>query len=85
MQVGRTLWLAVFLIIVLCGQQVRAAKPTILVVESYNVEMEWDVSYKQALEETLETLGQKYKLEYTGGKRDLVGKAGLTKKVSARF
>ena len=61
MQVGRTLQFAVFLIIALCGCDVLAAKPAILVVESYNVEMEWDVSYKQALEEAL---GQKYKLEY---------------------
>jgi ABC-type uncharacterized transport system substrate-binding protein len=61
MQVGRTLWFGVILVIALCGRHVIAAKPTILVVESYNVEMEWDASYKQALEEAL---GKKYKLEY---------------------
>lgn len=39
----------------------RAGQETILVVESYNVEMAWDVAYKKALEETL---GERYKLEY---------------------
>jgi len=39
----------------------RAGPDTILVVESYNVEMAWDAAYKKALEDTL---GERYKLEY---------------------
>lgn len=39
----------------------RAGQDTILVVESYNVEMAWDVAYKKALEDSL---GEHYKLEY---------------------
>lgn len=51
-------------LLLLCAgwcQPVQAAGNTILVIESYNVEMPWDISYKEALQEAL---GKKYKLEY---------------------
>src|SRR5438046_2245959 len=49
------------LVILSISIAVRAADDVIFVVESYNVEMKWDVSYKEALQESL---GKKYKLEY---------------------
>jgi ABC-type uncharacterized transport system substrate-binding protein len=52
--------LAAILQIVACIP-LAAAEETILVVESYNVEMQWDVNYKEALQENL---GKKYRLEY---------------------
>lgn len=38
-----------------------AGSETILVIESYNVEMAWDIAYKKALEDAV---GERYKLEY---------------------
>lgn len=56
-------WIGIGLILLAGLAQGAGAAPadTILVVESYNTEMEWDASYKQAL---AETLGHRYRLEY---------------------
>lgn len=55
----RCLWAVLMLMAV--ALPVRAADDTILVVESYNAEMQWDANYKEALQEAL---GKKYHLEY---------------------
>lgn len=54
-------WLAVLLLAAPASHAAPVAPATILVIESYNVEMEWDVSYKQALNELL---GKQYHLEF---------------------
>lgn len=61
MRFHRAVLLGLLLLFSLCGRQAWAADGTILVIESYNTEMEWDISYKRAL---AEGLGKKYKLEY---------------------
>ncbi len=55
----RCLWAA--LLLITFWLPARAADETILVVESYNAEMQWDANYKEALQEAL---GKKYRLEY---------------------
>lgn len=55
----RCLWAMALLMAVILPA--RAADDTILVVESYNAEMQWDTNYKEALQEAL---GKKYHLEY---------------------
>ena len=55
----RWLWAALLLMAVMLPA--RAVNDTILVIESYNAEMQWDANYKEALQESL---GKKYHLEY---------------------
>lgn len=47
--------------LLLLGVSAGAAEKTILVVESYNVEMQWDVDYKEALRTALD---KHYRLEF---------------------